>query len=1037
MQKKTYSAEQIVRAALLTVVFLLMAVLLFYAFGSDKLLTEGKPQKWLYPLGMGTLLAALITGWLFVQLRGSQEKPAHHGPWFYPLLSGALALAGMSLAYVYMGIWPAGDKTGMIVDMHHQYAPLLSQLRDMLLHGGSPLYSFEVGLGASFLPMFAYYLASPFNLLLVFFPESLLPEGILLITLLKNALCAVFFAACVQYVYGRRSIANVVVSIMYSLMMYLLAYSWNIMWLDCIMVLPLIVMGFERLMRTGHYGLYALSLGYALFANYYIGFMVCIFMVIYYFAYMMRQLRTGERQARSFLRFAVGSLVGGGLAMVLLVPVALSLGQTSAAGGKLPELTNTFDMFNLLGRHLYETSPTIRSGNLPNIYCGILAVVLAPIFATMKSIPLRRRVTYLGMLGLLGMSFVLNQFDLIWHGLHAPNDLPYRFSFLYSFVLLLIAYETLLHIRTIVPKQIALAFFGIVSYIIIEERFGDEAYGFRTIYISLLLVALYAVILLLASRKTLRTRSAYALLLVVVATEMVLGAGSTFRAMNSKEYFTAHKDYVDNVKTDVIRQTVNKMEEIGDAAANGAFYRMEFLPRRTCVDTALFDYRGITVFASSNSYKATRFMGSLGYAINGVNSHLYRSFVAPSDSLLGIRYVALENNITAHPQLKQLDSVTAARPVRQQDGTVTDQTSTLYIYENPYALPVGFLVRPDIKTWTYNYYSPLDSQNSLFAAMTGDTEDMYTFEQVQCTSSNASVSGTHSISINAQEDETATFEATVTEKGQYFFFADCRAAKSISISNGRGDNFTVTPHEPYIIDGATLEPGTVVTFSVTAKSACSGNLYVARLNAAVFERAMTKLAAGGLNVTSSTDRSITGTVNAAQDSVMFTSIPYDRGWTVKIDGKPVELYPSDVERANSQLGTAAPSGADEAMLLFDVPAGEHTVELTFFPRGLALGLGLSAVSLAALLFLLFLKRKEKRARTLPLWETEANGQPSGDIPPADMTAEEADVPADTTTDISADVTEALPDGEPETAQTPPADVPPADILTEPKGRDSL
>ena len=106
----------------------------------------------------------------------------------------------MTLAYAYLGVWPLGERSVMTVDMHHQYAPLLAQLRDMIINGGSPFYTFEVGLGASFIPLFGYYLASPFNLLLVLFPKSMLNEGILVITLLKNAITAGLFALCVQYI---------------------------------------------------------------------------------------------------------------------------------------------------------------------------------------------------------------------------------------------------------------------------------------------------------------------------------------------------------------------------------------------------------------------------------------------------------------------------------------------------------------------------------------------------------------------------------------------------------------------------------------------------------------------------------------------------------------------------------------------------------------------------------------------------------------------------------------------------------------------
>lgn len=164
--------------------------------------------------------------------------------------------------------------------------------------------------------------------------------------------------------------------------------------------------------------------------------------------------------------------------------------------------------------------------------------------------------------------------------------------------------------------------------------------------------------------------------------------------MNGNEYYTDHIDYVDNDITAAGRAAVDKMKRYGDAQSDGAFYRMEKLPRRTTVDPALYHYRGLSVFASSNSYKTTKFMGSLGYAINGVNSYLYHSFVAPVDSLFGIKYLALNVNLSSHPQLKKIDSV--------QIGS-----SSFYIYENTMALPVGYFVKAGIRDWSARRLEPL------------------------------------------------------------------------------------------------------------------------------------------------------------------------------------------------------------------------------------------------------------------------------------------------------------------------------------------
>lgn len=953
--RRPVSTASIARTVILAILFVALTALLFLGFRQDKVL-ESDAQMILYPLGMALVLASLAVAWLWMQ-SADPSRRLNLSPrarrWMYPVISGVLALACMVIAYMYLGIWPVGERSAMIVDMHHQYGPLLARLRDMILDGGNPLYSFNIGLGTSFLPLFGYYLASPFNLLLVLFPANLLTEGIIVITLIKNALSAVFFAACLQYIYRKRSPVIPAMAIMYSLMMYFLAYSWNIMWLDVVMILPLVVLFFERLMRTGKYLGYVLTLAYALYANYYIAFMLCLFLVLYFLVYALRTKRQPNVSQKCAGRFALGSLLGGGLAMFLLVPVYLGLKLTSAAGAELPEISANFPFFDLFGQQLFRTVPTIRSGNLPNIYCGLLPVLLAPIFATTKAIPLRRRVAYLGLLGVMAASFVVNQMDLLWHGFHSPNDLPYRFSFLYSFVLLLIAYEVLLHLRDVKLSQIGGTLACLAVYLMVLERFGeDDTYSFDNIYISFLLLAIYAVIIALTARRRWNLRPAYLFLTLVVTAEMLTNAGATLRTLNANEYYTTHDDYVDNETTEAWRDAVKETKRIGDAAANGDFYRMEFLPRRTTVDPALYNYRGLTVFASSNPYNTVKFMGDVGYAINGVNSYLYHSFVAPIDSLMGLKYIILENPLSSHRQLQQI-------------GSTTTGNTTRYIYENPYALPLGYMVKSSVKQWIPTEYNPLASQNSLFSKMTGNSAETYTIHPasvapdsigVASVSENSQNGATTSFSLTGEGDIVANFTVTVPKAGQAYIYVDCRAAESLSASCN-DNTWSITPYEPYLIDAGDLKAGDVVEITVSAKDSCIGNIYVASLNEEVFTQNMRQLMEGGMKVTSFSDSRIEGTVDAKEDGVLMTTMTYDEGWTVKIDGKEVETVSSQMLSA-ADTGTV---GMAEALLAFDVPAGKHTITMTFFPKGLALGIILSVISLAGLIALLIFQRRRRKA----------------------------------------------------------------------------
>ncbi len=1005
METKKLSLWEILRIASLVLFFCGVAVLGYWYFKHDNPVLEARneAQQLLYPLGLGLLLAGLLSATLgAVVWNHSEERPV----WYYPAAAAMLTFCGLGIAYVLLGIWPIAEETCMIVDMHHQYGPLLAKLRAMLLEGNNFFYSFDLGMGASVLPAFAYYLASPLNALLVLFPESLLPEGIFVITMLKNMLIAASFALCIQYVYGKRTPMVAAVSLMYSMMMYVLAYSWNIMWLDGLIALPLVVMGFEHMMRRGKYLPYVLSLAYALYANYYIGFMLCVFLVLYFFVYLLRQKRDAQNNRLALWRFTLGSLLGGGLAMFLVLPTFLALGQTSAAGAEMPEWDVYYEMFNMLGRHLYRVSPTIRSRFLPNLYCGIAAVVLVPLFAMNEGIAPRRRMAYMGLLAVMALSLPLNQVNLLWHGLHAPNDLPYRFSFLYCFVLLLLSYEALIHIRTVRPRQIVATLLGVFTYIILEERFGNqEVYEFKTLYISLLLAAVYAVLCLLLSKQKVRRCVGSMLVLTVVAMEMTLNAADVINQLDSQEFYTNHEHYVDNLATAAVDNAVTVMEN--HVAESGAgFARVEFIPRRTCMDTALFQYSGITSFASSNSYRTTRFMGAMGYAVNGVNSYLYKSFIPVTDSLLGIRYVALESNLSSHAQLTQVDHSYTAREVERQkeDGTGTEkklEEKSYYIYENTTALPIAWRANDTVKAWASSYYNPVESINGLYASMTGNASPVLVPMQIEAyndTRRALTINGTYGFQLKASASQTGEIRTAADADGQYFIYVDCRGADSIQVMQG-DYSWSVTTHEPFFIDAGFLTQGTPVAVTITSDATCAGNVYVVRMDSAVFNSAIETLRADGLAVTRYDENRIEGNINASAAGAMVTSIPYDAGWRVKVDGKTVATYALDQAVPD---GVKPEENTGGALLGFDIPAGAHEVELVFVPHGFWPGVLLSALSLLLIVAVVLLTgRKAAWVKGTPVAWMVSTADLDTDLP---VVEEEADKEVPTEEEVTAEET---------------------------------
>jgi uncharacterized membrane protein YfhO len=310
----------------------------------------------------------------------------------------------------------------------------------------------------------------------------------------------------------------------------------------------LVVLALERLLKTGKITAYALALGLSLFINYYIGFMVCVFLVFYWLVWAFRKRRSLKDVFFGGLRFGIGSLWGAGMAAALLIPVALALGRTSAAGGEIGDFRTNFEIFDLFGRFFYGATPTIRSGNLPNLYCGVAAVLLLPLYFAQKQISLRRRLCYGGLLAVLLLSCTLTRWDLVWHGLHAPNDLPYRFSFLAIFVVLLLAGTVLSNLQHLKPRHVLLSLVGSAAYLVLWEKLAalntsDKAAKVspdsQMLYINLMLLAVYALVLLVAAFRRAPRQAVTRMVLTVVCAEMLFGTSATLDKMNANEYYTA------------------------------------------------------------------------------------------------------------------------------------------------------------------------------------------------------------------------------------------------------------------------------------------------------------------------------------------------------------------------------------------------------------------------------------------------------------------------------------------------------------------
>lgn len=172
--------------------------------------------------------------WNFIK-----EKRSYFIAFFIP----AILLFG---AYAAFGVHPFGDMSVLVLDLNGQYVYYFEHLRDVLHGSGSPFISWSRNLTGETVGMFAYYLASPFTLIPMLLPRSVMTESLLIMQLCKVGTASVTFNYYLRHSKGCRNSTAMLFGLLYSLMGYMIVQLMNPMWLDGLIYLPLIIYGIER-----------------------------------------------------------------------------------------------------------------------------------------------------------------------------------------------------------------------------------------------------------------------------------------------------------------------------------------------------------------------------------------------------------------------------------------------------------------------------------------------------------------------------------------------------------------------------------------------------------------------------------------------------------------------------------------------------------------------------------------------------------------------------------------------------------------------
>lgn len=852
------------------------------------------------------------------------------------LASFAAAVLIMLVVFICLSVIPFGNKTVLRMDLYHQYGPMFAELYERITNGDSLLYTWTMGLGVNFLGNLFNYLASPFTVLILLFGHQNIPVAIGLLMLLKAAFSASTFAYYIKHSFGKNDCSLPAFGLMYAFCAFFVAYSWNIMWLDAMIYFPLVILGIEKIINRQQWGLYTGALALTMFSNFYMAFMTCLFSVFYFMVYYVSHypftsristgLRAGKVSAllgnrfiNAGVRFALCSILAAGIMGIVLLPTYFSLTTSSATSGSFPqEMSSYFNIFDFLTNHLAYIEPTIRSSGsdvLPNVYCGMLTVLCMPLYLFCKKINLREKCLYLAFAVFLFISFDNNFLNFIWHGFHFPNDLPYRFSFMYSFLLLVMAYRVWCNIRSFSRTQIVSSAIAVIAFIIVAQKVESKNLTDVAVLISIVFVLVYMGVLLAMNDRRYLPGVMSAVLLCCVFSEI---------AVSNTDHYTMNQS-LDSYASDLA--TFEELKAELDDMEDGGFYRMELSKLRTRNDPAWYYYNGISTFSSMAYETVAKSQKNLGISSNNINSYTYNPQTPLYNSIFALSYI-VEN-----------EGGRSMSPLYYQKVAVNGKFTA---YQNRYSLPVAFAANRDILQYSSTYANPFDAQETLYQTLADDYADIFLPVEVENISS-ANVSGVpgsfESGAINftrtGSSDASITITLRAPESGTpVYLYVQSSDTDAITVACDE-DEWTADTARPFILDTSSHPAGESIEVTIPIKeSEKSGtiNFYACTIDDQAFRNCYDALAAGGLKIDTFDDTHISGTFTNSADQILFTSIPYDSGWTVKVDGEKVE-----------------PSLVDEAYMAIDVPAGTHTIEFSYVPSGLAAG---AVVSVAAILILI-------------------------------------------------------------------------------------
>ena len=800
--------------------------------------------------------------------------------------------------------YPFGKEILPKYDGYYQYAGFTSYYKNVLLGNESLFYSFKGLLGYNFYATSIYYMFNPTNLLCIFSTSENILEYYTFIILLRIGLSGFTMCKYLKYKFKNQSnLRYIIFSISYALMAYNVCYFFNYMYFDTVVLFPIVVLGLDKLIYERKNRLYIISLTLSIISNFYIGYMVCIFSLLY-FIYNIVIYKLDKNIIKDFI---ISSLLSGFMCMIIIIPEASELLKGKAllyTSNKTEYFKFNMNFLNIFYKFLPgSTSNYDLEYGMVNIYVSLFVIILVIKYFFNKKISKKERITTLIFILFFLFSISFNLLDFAWQLFQRPIWYPNRYIFTFSFFLITIAMKEITNItyKTNIKENliIIISFILLTLYSIISLKIHNDNLKIISYILGIILILQYTFFL--------NNKNAKYLLVMLFFIEVTTNAIFTLKIMGKTTTMTQYK-----TNEEINEKAVKHIKEIENKDNN--FYRMELSTSTVHNSPSLLNYNGINHFNSVKNAKTLNFLNKFNYQVTDDTSVEFNNYNPYLTSLLGIKY------INGSKDEMYYENVYNENP---------------YMYLNKDALSLGYMIyNKEFKESNSSYQNTENLINSIL------NTDIKRYKVID--------------SFNGKDTEIKEIDNKkyVISKTSIKIEMEDKASNSMFLIPSRNitfvANYSIFINDDEIKDAVIKQSPIFINKGDTYKIIIKSNLSKTELNSLKWYQinydkyieTINELKKNEFNITKyNKDNHIEGNIDVNNDkNVLLLTIPYDKGWNIYVDDNKINY---DI--------------CFDSFICLDLDKGKHDIKMNYVPSGFIVGLIIS--SLAFIVTIIYIRKK--------------------------------------------------------------------------------